>query len=262
MGVHNLTSRRTQKRLPQTDRLIPGFHALEEGLRQKQNPIQEIWVAEGKKSERISRIIRTASAKNIPIHFKQTTEITELLSNKNHQGIIGVIRRFEYADFQAIKRQSLKSGPSALLLAADHITDSGNLGALIRTAAFFGTHGLMIPKDRSAGITGAVFKRASGTHFQLPIAKVTNLGRTLDELAKVGFWIIGAAGEASTVHYEFDWKRPVVLVLGSEQRGLSQSVRKRCHEVVRIPSPGGVESLNISVAGGVILSEICRQRQR
>ena len=155
----------------------------------------------------------------------------------------------------------MKQGPSALLLAADHITDSGNLGALIRTAAFFGAHGLIIPKDRSAGISGAVLKRASGTHFQLPVAKVTNLGRVLAELSKDNFWIIGAAGEASTLHYDFDWKRPLVLVLGNEQRGLSPSVRKRCHKLVRIPSPGGVESLNISVAGGVILSEICRQRR-
>ena len=94
----------------------------------------------------------------------------------------------------------------------------------------------------------------------MSIAQVTNLGRTLDELSKNGFWIIGAVGDADSSIYDFDWKRPVVLVLGSEQKGLSPSIRKRCHQLVGIPSPGGIESLNISVAGGVVLSEICRQR--
>ena len=173
---------------------------------------------------------------------------------------MGITKAFSFADLQQVLRHSLQEGASALLLAADHITDPGNLGALIRTAAFFGTHGLILPKDRSAGITAATLKRASGTHLQLPVVQVTNLGRTLDELSKNGFWIIGAAGEASMSIYDFDWKRPVVLVLGSEQKGISPSIRKRCHQLVGIPSPGGVESLNISVAGGAILSEICRQR--
>ena len=169
-------------------------------------------------------------------------------------------KAFAYDDFHEIIRRSLQENPPGLLLAADHITDEGNLGALIRTAAFFETHGLIIPKDRSAQITPAVLKRASGAHLRLPTARVTNLGRALDDLTKKGFWIIGTAGEAESSIYDFDWKRPLVLVLGSEQKGLSPSTRKRCHQLVRIPSPGNVESLNVSVAGGVILSEICRQR--
>jgi 23S rRNA (guanosine2251-2'-O)-methyltransferase len=174
--------------------------------------------------------------------------------------VVGITQPFAYADLQEVLRHSLQAGPSALLLAADHITDPGNLGALIRTAAFFGVHGLILPRDRSAGVTAATLKRASGTHHQLPVAQVTNLGRTLDELSKNGFWIIGAAGEADLSIYDFDWDRPVVLVLGGEQKGISPSIRKRCHQLVGIPSPGRVESLNLSVAGGTILSEICRQR--
>ena len=97
----------------------------------------------------------------------------------------------------------------------------------------------------------ATLKRASGTHLKLPVARVTNLGRTLDELSEKGFWIVGTAGEAELSIYDFDWKRPLVLVLGSEQKGIAPSVRKRCHQLVTIPSPGGVESLNVSAAGGV-----------
>ncbi len=242
------------------DRFIPGFHAVRETLGQEKSPLQEIWIAEGKRSARTEEILRLATAENIPICFKQQSYLSELFDNISHQGIVGVTKAFTYSDFEHVLHRSLQKGPSALLLAADHITDPGNLGALIRTAAFFGAHGLIIPRDRSAGITAAALKRASGAHVKLPVVRVTNLGRTLDELSEKGLWIIGAAGEAALSIYDFGWKRPLVLVLGSEQKGLSPSVRKRCHQLVGIPSPGGVESLNISVAGGAILSEICRQR--
>ena len=243
------------------DRLIPGFHAVRETLKEPKSSLQEIWIAAGKQSARTEEILNLATAKNIPVYFKQESYLSDIFENISHQGIVGVLKAFAYADLHQVLRHSLREEASALLLAADHMTDPGNLGALIRTAAFFGSHGLIIPRDRSAGITAAALKRASGAHAKLPVVRVTNLGRTLDELSKNGFWIIGAAGEADLSIYDFDWKRPVVLVLGSEQKGLSPSIRKRCHELVRIPSPGGVESLNISVAGGIVLSEICRQRR-
>ena len=242
------------------DRFIPGFHAVRETLGQEKSPLLEIWITEGKRSVRTEEILRLATAENIPICFKQQSYLSELFGNISHQDIVGVTKAFAYSDFQQVLHRSLQKGPSALLLAADHITDPGNLGALIRTASFFGAHGLILPKDRSAGITAGTLKRASGTHHHIPIAQVTNLGRSLDELSKNGFWIIGTAGEADSSIYDFDWKRAVVLVLGSEQKGISPSIRKRCHQLVGIPSPGGVESLNISVAGGVVLSEICRKR--
>ncbi|MBW1829770.1 MAG: 23S rRNA (guanosine(2251)-2'-O)-methyltransferase RlmB [Deltaproteobacteria bacterium] len=149
----------------------------------------------------------------------------------------------------------------ALLIALDHITDEGNMGAIIRTALFFGANGLIIPKDRSAGITANVVKRSSGAWMHLPIARVVNLGRALDTLNKNGYWIIGTSGEGRESIYNFDWNRDVVLVLGNEQKGLSQSVGKRCHEIVGIPVSGPAESLNVAVACGVILSEVTRQRK-
>jgi len=242
------------------DRLIPGFHAVRETLRHGKNALEEIWIVEGKRSGRTEEILRLAEAQNISVHFKLKSEIADILENISHQGIVGVAKAFVYADFHQVMHHSHQQGSSALLLAADHITDEGNLGALIRTAAFFGAHGLIIPKDRSARITPAVLKRASGAHLHLSIARVTNLGRALDELSEKGLWIVGTAGEAALSIYDFDWKRPLVLVFGNEQKGLSPSVRKRCHQLVGIPSPGAVESLNISVSGGAILSEICRQR--
>ncbi|MCF8128638.1 MAG: 23S rRNA (guanosine(2251)-2'-O)-methyltransferase RlmB [Deltaproteobacteria bacterium] len=242
------------------DRFIPGFHAVRETLKEQSGILKEIWIAKGRPSDRIEEILNLAKSQNIPVHLKEKAYLSELFKHIAHQGIVGMTKSFAYADLNQVLRHSLQEGTSALLLAADHITDPGNLGALIRTAAFFGSHGLIIPKDRSAAMTPAALKRASGAHSRLPVVRVTNLGRTLDELSEKGFWIIGAAGEAQLSIYDFDWNRPLVLALGSEQKGLSPSIRKRCHERVRIPSPGGVESLNISVAGGAVLSEICRQR--
>jgi len=243
------------------DRFIPGFHAVRETLKGQSGTLQEIWIAEGKPSARTEEILSLAKPHNIPIRFKQQSYLSELFVHISHQGIVGITKAFDYADLNQVLRHSLQEGTSALLLAADHITDPGNLGALIRTAAFFGGHGLIVPRDRSAAMTPAALKRASGAHSKLPVVRVTNLGRALDDLSEKGFWIIGTTGGAELSIYDFDWNRPLVLVLGNEQKGLSPSVLKRCHEQVRIPSPGGVESLNISVAGGVVLSEICRQRR-
>ncbi|MDP6179806.1 MAG: RNA methyltransferase, partial [Desulfatiglandales bacterium] len=168
---------------------------------------------------------------------------------------------FRYFDLDQIIDTSLHDPAHALIVAADHITDEGNLGALIRTGVFFGAHGLVLPKDRSASVSERVKKRSSGAYVHLPVARVVNLGRTLDILIKKGFWIIGAAGDSLGSIYQFDWNRDLVLVLGSEEKGLSRTVRSRCHQLVGIPSYGHVSSLNISVAGGIILSEIVRQRR-
>jgi 23S rRNA (guanosine2251-2'-O)-methyltransferase len=173
---------------------------------------------------------------------------------------VALAEKFTYSELDHLANISFKKKGEALIIALDHITDEGNLGALIRTAAFFGAHGLIIPKDRSASVTAKVLKRSSGACIYLPIARVVNMGRALDLLEKKGCWIIGASGESKESIYEFDWNRDLVLVLGNEQRGLSRSVRKRCHQEVSIPSLGHAESLNVSVASGVILSEIIRQR--
>lgn len=222
--------------------------------------IREIWIATGKKPGRVRDILQIAKEHDIPISFKKASELSRLVPDVAHQGIVAVAEEFGYSDLDQIIVVSLQERGHAILIVADHITDEGNLGALIRTGAFFGVHGLIIPEDRSARVSARVFKRSSGGYLHLPIAKVVNIGRTLDLLKKKGFWIIGASGEASTSIYRFDWNRDLALVLGNEKSGLSIPARKRCHDIVSIPSLGPVESLNVSVSGGIILSEIVRQR--
>jgi len=239
---------------------IPGFHAVREALCGGHVRIDEIWIAEGKRGNRLNDILRIAQEKTIPVRYKKNTDFQKILPGVNHQGIALLSEKFSYSDLNHIVDISLKGPGHALLVAADHITDEGNLGALIRTVSFFGGHGLLLPKDRSAQVTERLRKRSSGAYVHMPVARVVNLGRVLDSLDKKGFWIIGAAEESHQSIYGFDWKRDLVLILGSEDKGLSRSVRSRCHQLVCIPSHGNIHSLNVSVAGGIILSEIVRRR--
>jgi 23S rRNA (guanosine2251-2'-O)-methyltransferase len=240
--------------------LIPGFQAVKAALSGDETRIQTLWVAKGRRKERLQQILDMADRKDIPVVFKTHADLDRRLPSVSHQGIVALMGDFVYADLGELLRGLRRRPGSGLLVAADHITDEGNLGALIRTAAFFGSHGLILPKDRSARVTERVIKRSSGGIAHLPVVQVVNLGRTLDHLREKGFWIIGAAGEAEDSIHEFDWKRDLGLVLGSEDKGLSPSVRGRCDHLVRIPGAGSVHALNVSVAGGIILAEILRQR--
>jgi len=240
--------------------MVPGFHGVRETLIQGNRDVREIWIASGKKPGRAEKILRMAKERDIPVSFKDLDEFSRRLPGMAHQGIVAVVEAFSYAELDRVVEDALQSGGYGLILVADHITDQGNLGSLIRTAAFFGAHGVIIPEDRSARVDPAMLKRSAGAYAHIPVAKVINIGRTLDLLAKKGFWIIGTSGDASTSIYRFDWKRHVALVLGNEQKGLGRPTRKSCHEIVGIPSQGPIESLNVSVAAGAVLSEIIRQR--
>jgi len=241
---------------------IPGYHGIREALVHGHSPVRELWLAEGKKSQRAKEILGMARERNIPVHFARTAELGNRFPGLVHQGMVAVSDPFSYCSLTEITTQAEMRQGTGLILVADHITDEGNLGALIRAGAFFGADGLVIPKDRSAQVSPGVIKRSSGATGLLPVCKVVNLRRVLDSLNERGFWIIGTAGESSQSIYSFDWKRDLVLVLGNEERGLNPSVRKGCHALVRIPRFGSMESLNISVAAGVILSEIRRQHNQ
>jgi 23S rRNA (guanosine2251-2'-O)-methyltransferase len=242
--------------------LTPGFHSVKQSLLLGPEGISAVWVREGKRGQRTEEIIQLAQAKDVPVSVKRAEEFEAIAPGINHQGVLAISKSFVYSELEHVLEVASKIPGKGLLVAADHITDEGNLGAIIRACAFFGVHGLILPKDRSAAVSGKVIKRSAGTHHYLAIARVVNLGRALDFLSGKGFWIIGAAGESPQSVYRFDWARDVVLVVGSESTGLSRSARERCHEIVSVPGAGSVDSLNVSVAAGVILSEICRQRKR
>ena len=254
--------KRNPKKQADSINFIPGIHSVKEILIVSPSDIIELWICQGKASPRANEIISMANDNGIPVFYKKSSVFDDILPGTSHQGIVALARGYIYIDAEDLINSALNAPGHALLIAADHITDEGNLGAIIRTAVFFGTHGLILPKDRSAKITQNVMKRSSGAYIHLPVARVVNLVRALDNLDKRGFWVIGAAGESGESVYQFDWQRDLVLVLGCEDKGLSPSVRNKCHQIVGIPAIGRQDSLNVSVAAGVILSEIIRQRNQ
>jgi 23S rRNA (guanosine2251-2'-O)-methyltransferase len=245
-----------------TSVLIPGYHAVCEALSLPGCRVAEIWIAGDRRGKRARTVLRLAEEKGVPVRHRTAADLETRFPDTAHQGVAAVVRPPGYADLEDLVEGSRGTPGHGLMLAADHITDEGNLGALIRTAAFFGADGLIIPRDRSAGLGDRVAKRSAGASLFFPVARVVNLVRALDRLDSAGFWIIGAAGDAPVDVYGFDWVRDTVLVVGSEDRGLSTNVRAHCHEIVAVPGAGSVESLNVAVAAGAILSEIARQRRR
>jgi 23S rRNA (guanosine2251-2'-O)-methyltransferase len=240
--------------------LIPGLHSVREALASGGIKIHEIWISEGRDPARVREILAIAQNKRIPVLYKKANLLNDALPSVNHQGIIAVAGDFAYVELEDLIESSKKRQGHGLLIAADHITDEGNLGALMRTAVFFGAQGIILPKDRAAQVTHTVMKRSAGTYLNLPVARVVNLSRALEMLIEEDYWIIGAAGESTESIYDFDWRRDIVLVLGSEDKGLGHMIETKCNQIVGIPPAGPAESLNVSVACGVILSEIVRQR--
>jgi len=241
--------------------VVSGINAVKEILR-KGEGVVELFIARGKKIERLREILDIANHEKIPIRYKDRPFLDKISFSSSHQGVIAIVNTYRYFDLDDLIERTISHKKKSLLIAADHITDTGNLGSLIRTAEFFGVQGLILPKDRSASITNAVHKRSAGGSAYLPVTKVVNLARALNQLADKNFWVVGAAGESNTNIYEFDWNRDLVLVMGNESKGLSRIVKDQCHHLVSIPQSGKLASLNVSVATGIILSEILRQRDK
>ncbi len=240
--------------------IVPGHHAVRESLT-IEGRVVEVWVSEDLRSRRAREVVAQAEERGVPVRRCRAADLDARLPDTSHQGLAAVVRAPGYVPLEDLAETCRRGGEPALLIAADHITDEGNLGALIRTAAFFGARGLVLPRDRSAGLSERVAKRSAGASLFFPVARAVNLVRALKHLDREGFWIIGAAGEARVTVYTFDWDRDTVLVMGSEDRGLAPTVRAQCHELVAVPGSGRVESLNVAVAAGAILSEIHRQRR-
>jgi 23S rRNA (guanosine2251-2'-O)-methyltransferase len=239
--------------------LIFGYHNLMEALDQGFIRIKEIWLVEGNRSIRTRSVLASAERHNVPVRFRKKGDLARFVPETAHHGMMAVAEPFRYVELADII-QPPSTKHERLILALDHVTDEGNVGAIIRTAAFFGVEGLVLPRERSAGMSPSAMKRSSGGWIHLPVAQVVNLRRALNQLADNGYWIVGTTVDGPDSIYSFDWKRDVVLVMGSEQKGLARLSREGCHAIVRIPGSGRMESLNVSVACGVLLAEIVRQR--
>lgn len=210
-------------------------------------PLDRILIAKGAGGPRIQEIVELARRAQVPLRFEPRDALDRVATSATHQGVVALGAATQYADLDTI-------APNAkLLVILDGVEDPHNLGAIVRTAHAAGADAVVIPERRAAGLTDTVAKAAAGALEHLPIARVTNVNRTLESLKKMGFWIYGFDERGTVLYNEVKWARPSVLVFGAEGHGLHEQVRKKCDELVRIPMAGEIASLNVSVAAGIVL---------
>jgi 23S rRNA (guanosine2251-2'-O)-methyltransferase len=255
--------KRKREHPPATDsRLLYGVNPLIEALRAERLPT-EIVIAEGARDARLRELIELAQARHVPVKHAPRAQLDREVGNSLHQGVMARISPNAYADVDTLLDTiggRVGSEREPLVLVLDGIEDPRNLGAILRTAECAGADGVFIPERRAAGLNETVAKASAGAVEHLSIARATNLSRLIEQLKERNVWIVGMAGEASTNYTEWDWTRPSAVVLGGEGSGLHRLVREHCDVLVRIPVRGKIESLNVSVAAGVVLYEAQRQR--
>lgn len=240
---------------------VAGRNAVLEAL-EAEIPTKSAYVAEGaERDDRLRDILKLAASRSLPLLEVTRAELDRLTGGAVHQGVALQLPEFAYTHPDDLLGLAIDSETPPLIVALDSITDPRNLGAVIRSAAAFGADGVLIPERRSAGMTAAAWKTSAGAAAKIPVARATNLTRTLTAYAKAGLFLVGLDGEGDTDIAEVaEASGPIVLVVGSEGAGLSRLVRDTCDTVAAIPMSGAVESLNAGVAAGIALYEISRRR--
>ena len=238
--------------------LFPGPHACEEAL--VRGELRTLWVAEAAWG-RAAKLREEARAQGIVIHREPMEALDRRAQGQRHQGVLGEGSAFAYTPLEHILDRVRDKGTSALVLVLDGVTDPHNLGAVLRSAAAAGVDGVVIPERRSAQVNETVVRSSAGTAGRVPVARVVNLGRALDDLKDAGAWLFGLAAESHSVSYlEEPFDRATVLVMGAEGEGLHQKISERCDRHLKIPMPGEVESLNVSAAAAVALFRVLAAR--
>jgi 23S rRNA (guanosine2251-2'-O)-methyltransferase len=242
--------------------LVAGRNPVAECLR-ADVPATALYVALGiEADDRVAEAVRGAADRGISVLEVQRTELDRLTNGAVHQGIALQMPPFEYAHPDDLLTAAEQTGEPPLLVALDGVTDPRNLGAVIRSAAAFGANGVLVPQRRSAGVTAVAWRTSAGTAARLPVAMATNLTRTLRDWAERGLMIVGLDADGDMTVDELELATgPLVIVVGSEGRGLSRLVKQTCDATISIPMAAGVESLNASVAAGVVLAEVARRRR-
>jgi 23S rRNA (guanosine2251-2'-O)-methyltransferase len=244
------------------DRLT-GIHAVREAL-EAGRAFDCIIIAKGRQDTRVEQIVQLARVRNIFLRFEDRAQLDRLADSKDHQGIVALVAARAAGtldEILAAANAGTGRGEKGLIVLLDGVEDPHNLGAVIRTALAAGAHGVVIPERRAAGLTDTVARASAGALSHLPVAKVTNLARTMEELKETGYWLVGLDEQAEKTYTELDYTSPLGIVLGGEGKGLHDLTRKRCDFVVSLPTVGPVKSLNVSVAAGVVLFEVLRQRR-
>lgn len=237
---------------------IEGRNAVLEAFRSGKT-IDKLFVLDGCQDGPVRSITREAKKHDTIINYVSRERLDQLSETKKHQGVIAFAAAYEYAQVEDMLKAAEKKNEAPFLILLDNMEDPHNLGAIIRTANLAGAHGVIIPKRRAVGLTATVAKTSAGALNYTPVAKVTNLSKTIKELKEQGMWFVCADMDGTTM-YELDLKGPIGLVIGSEGEGVSKLVKENCDFTASIPMAGEIDSLNASVAAGVLAYEIVRQR--
>ena len=240
---------------------VYGINPIKVLLARQGTPLKRIIVAEGRSGPAVKEIVDIARQKKVPVEWRRRHDLDELTGRTDHQGIIGFRNSFVYADLDVLLKNRNPCMSHDLILILDGILDPQNLGSIIRSAHCLGANGVVIPTDRAASVTPAVMKASAGSAEQLPIARVTNVSRTIDDLKGRGFWVFGAEAHGGKDIAEHNFNVPAVLIMGSEDRGIRPLVKRKCDFLVTIPMAGKFDSFNVAVAAGIIQYAILLQRR-
>lgn len=238
---------------------ITGIHAVREAL-EAGSAFDRILIAKGRQDSRVEDIVQLARGRGIAVRFEDRSQLDRLANTKDHQGVVAMVAARAAATLEDIIAAANHSKGQGLIVLLDGVEDPHNLGAVVRTALAAGAHGVVIPERRAAGLTDTVSRASAGALAHLPVAKVTNLVRAMEDLKEAGYWMVGLDETGEKKYTEVDYTSPTGIVMGSEGNGLHELTRKRCDFVVSLPTTGPVRSLNVSVATGVVLFEAIRQR--
>lgn len=239
--------------------ILYGINTVTEALKARGRAFEWVAVAKERKDIRLRRVIDECRNIGVPVRVLSRMELDELASNTAHQGVVAATSAKQYSDLDDLV--AARRGEHSLIVVLDGIEDPHNLGAILRTADAAGADGVIIPERRSAAVTGTVAKVSAGASEHLPVAKVTNISRTLEDLKQKDLWIVGLDERGQQTYDQVDYKMHCAVVLGAEGKGLHDLVRRHCDFLVSIPMLGQVPSLNVSVAAGIVLYEVVRQRR-
>ena len=237
---------------------IEGRNAVIEAFRSGKT-VDKLYILDGCQDGPVMTIKREAKKNDTMVKYVTKERLDQMSQTGKHQGVIAVIAAYDYAEVEDILQKARDKGEAPFIFLLDNIEDPHNLGAIIRTANLAGAHGVIIPKNRAVGLTATVARTSAGALNYTPVAKVTNLSKTIEELKKEGMWFV-CADMGGTSMYQLDLKGPMGLVIGNEGDGVSRLVREKCDFIASIPMKGDIDSLNASVAAGVLAYEIVRQR--
>jgi 23S rRNA (guanosine2251-2'-O)-methyltransferase len=241
--------------------VLYGLHPVEEAIRSGSRQLDHVSVARERRDERLERLIELCRTAGIRVSLEPRDQLTRLARTDAHQGVLAVVRERKFLGIEDLLAPK-ENGQHRFFLALDGVEDPHNLGALLRTADGAGVDGVILPERRSAPVTATVAKTSAGASEHVRIARVTNLVRTLEQMKKSHVWVLGLDERGTPDYMDFDFKTDCVLVLGREGAGLHDLVKKTCDHLLRIPMAGQVSSLNVSVAGAIVMYEAMRQRRQ